>query len=48
MFFHTKLSNSPEYYYMELGLYHSITVSVETMNTLILEQHNHTWNSNAV
>ena len=41
MFFDIKLSNSSELYPLEHGLYLSITVIVEAMNTLIQESHNH-------
>ena len=41
MFFDKKLSKSSEFYYLEPGLYPSITDIVETMNTLIQERHNH-------
>ena len=41
MFFDWKLSKSSEFYYLEPGLYPSITDFVETMNTLIQERHNH-------
>ena len=44
MFFDKKLSNSSEFYYLEPGLYTSITDIVETMNTLIQERHNHSEN----
>ena len=40
-FFDKKLSKSSEFYYLEPGLYPSITDIVETMNTLIQEKHNH-------
>ena len=40
MFFHKKLSKSSEFYYLEPGLYPSITDIVEAMNTLIQERHN--------
>ena len=41
MFFDKKLSESSEFYYLELGLYPSITDIVEAMNTLIQQRHNH-------
>ena len=41
MSFDKKLSKSPEFYYLEPGLYPSITDIVEAMNTLIQERHNH-------
>ena len=41
MFFDKKLSKSSEFYYLEPGLYPSITDTVETMNTFIQERHNH-------
>ena len=41
MFPDKKLSKSFEFYYLEPGLYASITVIVEAMNTLIQERHNH-------
>ena len=44
MFFDKKRSNSLEFYYLELGLYPSITDIVEAMNTLIQERHNHSEN----
>ena len=40
-FFHKKLSKSSEFYYLEPGLYPSITDMVEAMNILIQERHNH-------
>ena len=42
MFYDTKLSNSSEYYRLEPGLYRSIIDIVETMKTLIEENHNYT------
>ena len=42
MFFDKKHSKPSEFYYLEPGLYPSITYSVETMNKLIPEWHNHT------
>ena len=41
MFFDKKLSKSSQFYYLETGLYPSITDIVEAMNTLIQERHNH-------
>ena len=41
MFFDKKLSKSSEVYYLQPGLYPSITDIVEAMNTLIHERHNH-------
>ena len=41
MFFHKKLSNSSKFYYLEPGLYPSVTDIVEAMNTLSQERHNH-------
>ena len=41
MFFDKKFSKSSEFYYLEPGLYASITDIVEAMNTLIQERHNH-------
>ena len=41
MFFDEKLSKSSEFYYLEPGLYPSITDIVEAMNTLVPERHNH-------
>ena len=40
MFFDTKLSKSSEFFYLEPGLYPSITDIVEAMNILIQERHN--------
>ena len=42
--FDKKLSNSPEFYYLEPSLYPSITDIVEAMNTLFQERHNHSEN----
>ena len=39
--FDKELSKSSEFYYLEPGLYPSITDIVEAMNTLIQERHNH-------
>ena len=39
-----KLSKSSEFYYLEPGLYPSITDIVEAMNILIQERHNHSEN----
>ena len=44
MFFDKKLSESSEFYYLEPGLYPSITDIVEAMNILIQERHNHSEN----
>ena len=44
MFFDKKLSKSSKFYYLEPGLYLSITDIVEAMNTLFQERHNHTEN----
>ena len=44
MFFDNKLSKSSEFFYLEPGLYFSITDIVEAMNILIQERHNHTEN----
>ena len=44
MFFDKKLSKSSDIYYLEPGLYPSITDIVEAMNTLIQERHNHSEN----
>ena len=44
MFFDKKLSNSSEFFYLEPGLYPSITDIVEAMNFLIQERHNQTEN----
>ena len=41
MFFDKKLSKSSEFYYLEPGLYPSITDIVEAMNILIQERRNH-------
>ena len=43
-FFDKKLSKSSEFYYLESGLYPSITDIVEAMNILIQERHNHSEN----
>ena len=44
-FFDKKLSKSSEFYYLEPGLYPSITDIVEAMTTLIQERHhNHSGN----
>ena len=42
--FNKKLSKSSEFYYLEPGLYPSITDIVEAMNILIQERHNHSEN----
>ena len=44
MFFDKKLSKSSEFYYLEPGLYPSITDIVEAMNILIQEEHDHSKN----
>ena len=44
MFFDMKLSKLSELYYLEPGLYASVTDIVEAMNTLIQERHNHSEN----
>ena len=44
MFFLRKLLKSSDIYYLELGLYPSITDIAEAMNTLIQERHNHSEN----
>ena len=41
MFYDEKLSKTTEAYYLEPGLYSSITDIVEAMNTLIQEKNNH-------
>ena len=41
MFFDRKLPKSSEFYYLEPGLYPSITDFVEAVNILIQEKHNH-------
>ena len=41
MFFDNKLSNLSIFYYLEPGLYLSVTDIVDAMNTLIQEKHNH-------
>ena len=43
-FFDKKLSKSSEFYYLEPGLYPSITDNIEAMNILIQERHNHSEN----
>ena len=40
-FFDKKFSKSPEYYHLDPGIYPSITVFVEAMNTPTQERHNH-------
>ena len=42
--FDKKLSKSSELFYLEPGLYPSITDIVEAMNTLVQERHNHSEN----
>ena len=44
MFFDKKLSKSSEFFYLEPGLYPSITDIVESMNILFQERHNHSEN----
>ena len=44
MFFGKKLSKLSDFYYLEPGLYLSITDIVEPMNTLIQQRHNHSGN----
>ena len=44
MFFDKNFSKSLEFYYLEPGLYPSITDIVEAMNILIQERHNHSEN----
>ena len=44
MFFDKKLSKSSKFYYLERGLYPSITDIVEAMNLLIQKRHNHSEN----
>ena len=44
MFFDKKTSKSSEIYYLELGLYPSITDIVEIMDIPIQERHNHSEN----
>ena len=44
MIFDKKLTKSLESYYLEHGLFHSITDNVEAMKTLIQERHNHSEN----
>ena len=44
MFFDNKFSNSLELYYLEPGLYPSITDNVEAMNTPIQERYKHSEN----
>ena len=41
MFYNEKLSKTTEAYYLEPGLYSSITDIVEAENTLIQEKNNH-------
>ena len=48
IFFDEKFSKSFEFYYLEPGLYASITVMVEAMNTLIQKRHNHSGSCIAV
>ena len=44
MFFDKKLSKSSEFYFLEPGLYPSITEIFEAMDFLIQERHNHNEN----
>ena len=44
MFFDKKLSKSSDFYYLEPGLYPSITDIVQAVNILIQERHNHSEN----
>ena len=44
MFFHKKPSKSSKIFYLEHGLYPSITDIVEAMNILIQERHDHSEN----
>ena len=44
MYFDKKLSKSSKFFYLESGLYPSITDIVEAMNILIQEGHNHSGN----
>ena len=44
MFFDKKLSKSSEFFYLEHGLYPSITDIIEALNILIQERHNHSEN----
>ena len=48
MFFKKKILKSSEFYFLELGLYFSITVIAEAMNNLIRERHNHSESSTTV
>ena len=49
LFFLTRnFDKSSEFYYLEPGLYLSLTDIVEAMNTLIQERHNHSENFNTV
>ena len=48
MFFDKNFSRSSEFYYLEPGLYPSITDFVEAMNILIQERHHHSENCNKV
>ena len=41
MFHDNELSKTNDYYYLERGLYHSITDIVEAMNSLIQNRNNH-------
>ena len=44
MFFGKKLSKLSDFYYLEPGLYLSITDIVEPMSALIQQRHNHSGN----
>ena len=48
MFFDKKHSESSEFFYLEPGLYPSITDFVEAMNILIQKRHNHSENCKKV
>ena len=41
LFHDNKLSETKDYYYLEPGLYHSITHILEAMNSLIQNRNNH-------
>ena len=47
-FFEKIFLNSSDFYYLELGLYSSITDIVEAMKTFIRERHNHSESSSTV
>ena len=44
IFFDKKLSKSSDFYYLQLGIYPSVTDIVEAMNILNQERHNHSEN----